>query len=157
MKAPSLRLALVLSVAAVLTAAGCGGDTTQVQKTGSETPVAPSSPEKSSPTESPVSRTSTAQPDAGKARDRKRAKEFLKDYGADGRSRWLIKSVSVEGGAVTVKTGLYPKADNEPQFTGACSSLMDWEDWMSSLEVLGSDGLPHATWREGDAFCKVSV
>lgn len=148
-------LVLVLTAVSAASAAGCGEDASQTadKPTASTPPAATSTPAASTPKE-PAAKPTV---DPAIARDKRRGKSLLKSYGADGRSRWLIKSVTVEGGAVTVKTGLFPKSDNEPQFTGACSTFMDWEDWMESIEVLGSDGEPHATWQKGDAFCNVSV
>lgn len=155
-------LALLAAITA-FAVGGCGEEEPSAQKPADPTP-APTTPVASSPAASTPPAVAEEdkpaaepKPDPTVARDKRRAKQFLKDYGADGRKRWLIKSVTVEDGAITVKTGLFPKASNEPKFTGACSALMDWEDWMTSLEVLGSDGAPHATWTKGDDFCDIDV
>lgn len=158
-------LVSLLAVAAALGLAGCGEEEPTAQQPAASSPASTPAPAAAAatattaPVEEPEAEEPEAEPapDPTIARDKRRAKKFLKDYGADARSRWRIKSVTVEDGAVTVKTSLFPKASNEPQFTGACSALMDWEDWMTSLEVLGSDGSPHATWADGDVFCDVNV
>lgn len=68
--------------------------------------------------------------------------------------RWAITGVSVHGGDVTVHTDLYPKASNKPYFTGACTTLMDWASWVQTVTVEGQDGVGHASWVKGDAFCQ---
>lgn len=92
----------------------------------------------------------------GSPQDRARAAELLSFYRDSGQAeQWSIESVKVDGGDVTVVTGLAPDASKEAEFEEPCATLVGIYSWIESIAVEGSDGEDHVSWAKGDAGCEV--
>ena len=93
----------------------------------------------------------------GSAQDRARAARILGDYRDTGQAeQWSIESVKVDGGAVTIETGLEATTENEASFEEPCATLVGIYPWIESIAVEGKDGKAHVSWGTGDVGCEIS-
>ena len=137
----------ILAVLMVLVLAGCG-ETTSTTTTDTSLPSASPTTDQPETTDRP----STGRPTSS---ERAAARSLMRVYRTSGPTSraWLVRSVKVRDGEVTVRTRLFPKASNRRRFVGACMAAWQLVDGAERVEVLGSDGVPHASWEHGDTTC----
>jgi hypothetical protein len=90
----------------------------------------------------------------GSSRDGTRAEgltRFLHDSGLD--EHLSVKDVRVDGGDVTVATGIEPKVANEDDLIAPCQTLVGIEPWIESVTVEASDGESHVYWDRERSGC----
>jgi hypothetical protein len=65
---------------------------------------------------------------------------------------YSVRAITVDSGAITIATDLYPKDDNENEFAGVCNQVIAGygATWVKSIEVFGQDGEVHGAWTDED-------
>ena len=88
------------------------------------------------------------------SRDQARAEQltrFLSESGLD--EQLSVTAVRVDGGAVTVETGLAPTRSNEADLIAPCMTLVGLEPWIDSVAVEADDGARHVHWDKDKSGC----
>jgi hypothetical protein len=137
----------ITAVLTVLLLAGCGGTTTT--STTDEPASVSSTTDQSTTTDE---RSTTDRPTSFERAAARRLMRIYRTSGPTSRA-WLVRSVRVQDGEVTVRTRLFPKATNRRRFIGACMAAWQLVDGAERVTVLGSDGVPYALWHDGDTTC----